>query len=193
MGQYDNNRETPRRKTTKGTFRNYYTGTQKRQLLHCRRSSGIVGRTPSNRASTIKGWNLKGKETFRGMAYLQRLDKGRGNIMIITIAAQKGGVSKTSSAAAISQALAYKEKNTLLIDTDAQKSASLIYGTDEDGTGGTYSLITGQAAAEDLIQEKQAGKIIPASPLLDRLDIELNNKPGRDFFLKAGIEHIKEK
>ena len=113
--------------------------------------------------------------------------------MIITIAAQKGGVSKTSSAAAISQALAYKGKNTLLIDLDAQGSASLIYGADEGGTGGTYSLITGQAPAEDLIQETPAGNIIPASPLLDRLDIELNNKPGRDSFLKAGIEPIKDK
>ena len=113
--------------------------------------------------------------------------------MMITVAAQKGGVSKTSSAAAISQALAYKGKTTLLIDTDAQGSASLIYGADEAGTGGTYSLITGQAPAEDLIQETPAGNIIPASPLLDRLDIELNNKPGRDSFLKAGIEPIKYK
>lgn len=113
--------------------------------------------------------------------------------MIITVACQKGGTSKTSTCAAIAQALTYKGKSTLLIDLDAQGSASLIYGADEGGTGGTYSLITGQAPAEDLIQETPAGKIIPASPLLDRLDIELNNKPGRDSFLKAGIEPIKDK
>lgn len=111
--------------------------------------------------------------------------------MIITVAAQKGGVSKTTTAAAISQALAFKGKRTLLIDGDAQGSASLIYGADEAGTGGTYSLIMGTAPAEALIQETPAGNIIPASPLLDRLDIELNNKPGRDSFLKAGIEPIK--
>ena len=113
--------------------------------------------------------------------------------MVITIAAQKGGVSKTSTAAAIAQALEFKKKKTLLIDGDAQGSASLIYGADEAGTGGTYSLIMGKAPAEDLIQETPAGNIIPASPLLDRLDIELNNKPGRDSFLKAGIEPIKGK
>lgn len=113
--------------------------------------------------------------------------------MIVTIAAQKGGVSKTTTAAAIAQALASKGKNTLLIDGDAQKSASLIYGADEEGTGGTYSLIMGTEKAEDLIQETPAGKIIPGSQLLDRLDVELNNKPGRDSFLKAGIEPIKNK
>ena len=113
--------------------------------------------------------------------------------MIVTIAAQKGGVSKTTTAAGLCQALAFKGKRTLLIDGDAQGSASLIYGTDEAGTGGTYSLIMGTAQAEDLIQETPAGRIIPASPLLDRLDIELNNKPGRDSFLKAAIEPIKER
>lgn len=110
--------------------------------------------------------------------------------MIITIAAQKGGVGKTTTAAAIAQALTWKKKKTLLIDVDAQASATLVYGADDSG-GGSYDLITGKAKAEDLIQVTPAGSIIPASPLLDRLGIELNNKPGRDSFLKAGIAPIK--
>ena len=112
--------------------------------------------------------------------------------MIVTIAAQKGGVSKTSTAAAIAQALTYKGKSALLIDLDAQRSASLIYGADEAGTGGTYSLIMGTAQAEDLIQETPAGSIIPGSKDLEGLDVELSRKPGRDSFLKAAIEPIKE-
>lgn len=113
--------------------------------------------------------------------------------MIVTIAAQKGGVSKTTTAAAIAQALTYKGKRTLLIDLDAQRSASLIYGADEAGTGGSYSLIMGSAPAEDLIQETPAGSIIPGSKDLEGLDVELSRKPGRDSFLKAGIEPIKGK
>ena len=110
--------------------------------------------------------------------------------MIITIAAQKGGVGKTTTAAAIAQALTWKKKKTLLIDADAQGSASLIYGAEDLG-GGSYDLITGRAKAEDLIQETPAGAIIPASPLLDRLGIELNNTPGRDSLLKAAISPVK--
>ena len=106
--------------------------------------------------------------------------------MIITIAAHKGGVSKTTTAAAIAQGLAFKKKKTLLIDADAQRSASLIYGADDSG-GGVYDLITGKKKAEKLIQETPAGAIIPGSDLLDRLDIELSNKPGRDSILKAKI------
>lgn len=113
--------------------------------------------------------------------------------MIVTIAAQKGGVSKTTTAAAIAQALTYKGKSTLLIDLDAQRSASLIYGAEEDGSGGTYSLIMGSAKAEDLIQNTPAGSIIPGSKDLEGLDVELSRKPGRDSFLKAAIEPIKGK
>ena len=112
--------------------------------------------------------------------------------MIITIAAQKGGTGKTSTAAAIAQALTYKKKTSLLIDFDGQGSASLIYGADTSG-GGSYDLITGAEEAENLIQDLPAGKIIPANQLLDRLGIELNNKAGRDFLLKAGIEPIKKR
>ena len=112
--------------------------------------------------------------------------------MILTIAAQKGGVSKTTTAAAIAQALAHRGKKTLLVDCDAQGSASLIYGSEEEGKGGSYALIMGTEKAENLVRTTKAGNIIPASPLLDRLDIELNNKPGRDSFLKAGLMPIKE-
>ena len=110
--------------------------------------------------------------------------------MIITVAAQKGGVSKTTTAASLAQALTWKKKKTLLIDADAQGSASLIYGAEDLG-GGSYDLITGKAKAKDLIQETPAGSIIPASPLLDRLGIELNNTPGRDSLLKAAISPVK--
>lgn len=110
--------------------------------------------------------------------------------MIITIAAHKGGVSKTTTAAAIAQGLTWKKKKTLLIDADAQRSATLIYGADDSGAG-LYYLITGKKKAETFIQETPAGSIIPGSDLLDRLDIELNNKPGRDSILRAKIEPLR--
>lgn len=109
--------------------------------------------------------------------------------MIITVAAQKGGVGKTTTAAALAQALTWKKKKTLLIDADAQGSATLIYGADDSG-GGTYDLITGKAKAEDLIQKTPAGAIIPYSPLMDRIGFELNHVKGRDSLLKAAITPI---
>lgn len=113
--------------------------------------------------------------------------------MIITVSCQKGGTAKTTTAAAIAQALTYKGKSALLIDLDAQQSATLIYGAENNGSGGTYSLIMGTEPAKSLIQKTPAGYIIPGSKELDGLDVELNRKPGRDSFLKAGIEPIKDR
>lgn len=112
--------------------------------------------------------------------------------MIITIAAQKGGVSKTTTAAAIAQAMISRGRSALVIDLDSQGSASLIYGASED-TNGAYDLITGAHVPEDLIEHTPIGDIIPASPRLDDLDIELAKKPGRDSFLKAALSPILEK
>ncbi len=113
--------------------------------------------------------------------------------MVITICCEKGGTSKTTTAAIIAQALTYKEKRTLLIDLDAQKSASLVYGANEGGSGGSYSLIMGAAPAEALVQEVPAGMIIPASRQLNGLDVELSQTPERDFFLRNAIEPIRNK
>lgn len=107
--------------------------------------------------------------------------------MILTIATQKGGTGKTTTSACIAQALAYKGKSALLIDMDAQGSASLIYGADGSGSGGSHSLVMGTRPAATLIRQTPAGDIIPASPLLNRLEIELANRPGRDSLLKAAL------
>ena len=110
--------------------------------------------------------------------------------MIITIAAQKGGVSKTTTAAAIAQAMASKGRRSLLVDLDPQRSASLIYGASER-TGGSYNLIKGTQPPDELIEHTACGDIIPASVNLAILDIELANRPGRDSFLKAALSPIR--
>ena len=68
--------------------------------------------------------------------------------MILTIAAHKGGVGKTTTAAAIAQALRAKSKRNkvLLIDADNQRSASTIYKASEEAPG-LYEVIRGAARA----------------------------------------------
>lgn len=109
--------------------------------------------------------------------------------MILAIASSKGGVGKTTTAAAIAQAFADMGRKPLLVDCDAQGSASLIYGAEE--TGGLYDVLKGRAKAADMVQTTEAGDILPSSPELDGLDVELAHKRGRNGLLARALETLK--
>lgn len=108
--------------------------------------------------------------------------------MVITVAAQKGGTGKTTSSAAIAQALDSMGRRSLLVDADSQGSASLIYGAEP--SPGLYAAIVGDQEAAGLVQHCKPGDILPSNSKLDRLDIELNNQPGRDAMLASALEPL---
>lgn len=109
--------------------------------------------------------------------------------MVITIAATKGGTGKTTTAAALAQAFAGMGRTALLVDADAQGSASLIYDAEE--SPGLYAVLKGRAEAADLVQHTEAGYILPASPELDGLETELARDKGRDTLLARALEPLK--
>ena len=81
---------------------------------------------------------------------------------IITVAIQKGGTAKTTTAVVLAQAAAFRGKRALLIDLDPQGNASFAAGADMR-SGSSYDLLTGTPAA-DLVQPVRAGlDVIPAS------------------------------
>jgi len=82
---------------------------------------------------------------------------------IITVAFQKGGVGKSTTASALVQAAAHKGKRVLAIDADPQGNFSYSLGAASGGAG-TLELIEGTASAEELIQTTQQGvDVIPAN------------------------------
>lgn len=87
---------------------------------------------------------------------------------IICICNQKGGVGKSTTAAALAQAAVYTGHRALLIDADPQGNATLATGADA-GRGNSYQLLTGTPAA-DLIQTTAQGvDVIPAAPDLSTI------------------------
>ena len=85
--------------------------------------------------------------------------KGR----IITTAIIKGGVAKTTTAAALAQAAASRGRKTLVIDLDPQGNLSSFFNAGADA-GSSYDILHG-TAARDVIQETGQGiDIIAASP-----------------------------
>jgi len=112
-------------------------------------------------------------------------------VRIISVANQKGGTAKTSTAHALATGAAYKGKRSLAIDFDPQGNLSFIMGADASRAG-AYELMKQQAKAAQIVQYTSQGDIIPASLNLAAADIEFSGKPGRDFFLQAALEPLQD-
>ena len=82
--------------------------------------------------------------------------------MIITITNQKGGVGKTTTAAALAQAGVYKGKKVLAIDLDPQQN--LTFALDAAGPGpGSKELLDGMPLKEIIRRSPQGMFVCPSS------------------------------
>lgn len=82
--------------------------------------------------------------------------------MIYTIATQKGGTGKTTTAAALAQAAAYKGKRALAVDLDPQGNLTFALAADARAAG-AYELLHGAAAADVIQHTAQGLDVITAS------------------------------
>lgn len=81
---------------------------------------------------------------------------------VYTVAVQKGGTGKTTTAAALAQAAAYRGRKALAIDLDPQGQLSFTLASDTSKAG-SYDLLNGVPAA-DVIQHIKPGlDVVPAS------------------------------
>lgn len=94
---------------------------------------------------------------------------------ITTIATQKGGVGKSTTALALTEQLKRKGLSVLLIDCDQQQNTSQNMRVDPD-RGGVYEAMTGEQKAADLIQHTERGDILPATDALIGADGDFTGK-----------------
>ncbi|MBI5344131.1 MAG: ParA family protein [Deltaproteobacteria bacterium] len=111
---------------------------------------------------------------------------------IISVANQKGGVGKTTTAVNLSASLAAAEKRVLLIDFDPQGNATSGAGVARNGAGGVYDAIIKRAEMRSLVKNTEISflKVVPSSIDLIGAEVELVDDPEREFRLKECIKGV---
>lgn len=109
---------------------------------------------------------------------------------IITVTNQKGGVGKTTTAAALNAGLTRRGFKTLLIDLDPQENLTYTM----DATGAEYSsldLLTGAVSITQAITKTDQGDIVAAAPGLTNAPTTLTSI-GKEYKLLEALEPVKK-
>jgi len=114
---------------------------------------------------------------------------------IISVANQKGGVGKTTTAINLGAGLAVLDRKTLVIDADPQANATSGLGIDPKSVNtSVYECIMDNIDPNSIIVHTNTPNldIIPAHIDLVGAEIEMINVANREFMLAKTIEKIKD-
>lgn len=108
---------------------------------------------------------------------------------VIAIANRKGGVGKSTTAAALVNGLTLKGYKVLAIDLDAQRNLTSTMRARTDSKT-ALGVLTGDITASEAIRHTEGGDIIPASKALSGADATIT-ETGKEYKLKEALEPVK--
>lgn len=120
--------------------------------------------------------------------------------IVIAVANQKGGCSKTTVAANLGIGLAMEGKKVCLIDADPQGSLTVSLGySNPDNIDPTLATIMMDIINEEeftpdyaILHHEEGVDLVPANMELSGLEVSLSNAMSREMILKEYIEMIRD-
>lgn len=115
---------------------------------------------------------------------------------VISIANQKGGVGKTTTAINLAASLAAVEHPTLVIDIDPQSNTTSGLGIDSKTVSNSvYELMIGSSDIEETIRNTELDflDLVPAHINLVGAEIEMIDREERERILKKAINSVRDK
>lgn len=110
---------------------------------------------------------------------------------IITIANQKGGVGKTTTALNLAASLGEAKQKVLLLDFDPQGNAGSGLGV-RDVEKSIYEVLSGELPVEDILHTEIVENVdfLPGNRNLAAMDAELANEENKNYLLKDILDKM---
>ncbi len=115
--------------------------------------------------------------------------------MVISIANQKGGVGKTTTAVNLAASIAVSERKTLVIDMDSQCNTTSGFGISLGRDfNHIYQVLIGEKEITEVIRKTDVPylDIVPAHPDLIGAEVELLDTQEREFRLRNALQAVRD-
>ncbi|AQA03051.1 chromosome partitioning protein [Mycobacterium sp. MS1601] len=160
------------------------------------RGTNVSRETWSNRGSSDTPIGAAAERAMHVLHAANRLPRPHHR-RVFTIANQKGGVGKTTTAVNMAAALAVQGLNVLVIDLDPQGNASTALGIErrQSGTPSSYEVLIGEVSLHEAVQQSPNNQrlfCVPATIDLAGAEIELVSLVARENRLRNALTELAD-